>query len=53
MDKKTVSRRVKNEAELSKNQSDVLSNIISIDNSKKGYFYDLACNFDEEFSGIL
>ena len=52
LDKKTLSRRVKNEAELSKNQSDVLSNIINIDKSNKGEYYELGCKFDSEFSGI-
>jgi len=53
IDKKMLSRRVKNESELSKNQSDVLSNIINIDCEKKGYFYKLGCEFDLEFSGII
>ena len=53
IDKKTLSRRVKNESDLTKNQSDVLSEIIGIDNSKKGPFYELGCEFDMKFSGII
>ena len=53
IDKKTLSRRVKNESELSKKQGDVLSDIINIDSSKKGHFYNLGCRFDLEFSGII
>lgn len=51
-DKKILSRRIKNESELSKNQSDALSNIINIDPAKKGPFYNLGYEFDLEFSGI-
>lgn len=53
IDKKILSRRVKNESDLSKNQSDVLSDIINIDSNKKGEFYKLGCEFDLEFSGII
>lgn len=53
IDKKILSRRVKNESEISKKQGDVLSDIINIDSSKKGPFYDLGCRFDLEFSGII
>lgn len=53
IDKKILSRRVKNESDLSKNQSDVLSDIINIDSEKKGEFYKLGCEFDLEFSGII
>ena len=52
IDRKMLSRRVKNESDMSKTQSDVLYNIINIDCDKKGYFYDLGCEFDKEFSGI-
>ena len=52
IDKKMLSRRVKNESDMSKIQSDVLYNIINIDCDKKGYFYELGCEFDKEFSGI-
>lgn len=53
IDKKMLSRRVKNESDMSKTQSDVLYNIININSDDKGYFYDLGCEFDKEFSGIL
>ena len=53
IDKKMLSRRVKNESDLSKNQSDVLSDIINIDSDQKGEFYKLGCEFDLEFSGII
>ncbi len=53
IDKKMLSRRVKNESDMSKTQSDVLYNIINIDSGNKGYYYDLGCEFDKEFSGIL
>ena len=53
MDKKTLSRRVKNESDLTKNQSDVISNVIGINPLKKGQFYDLGCELDMRFSGII
>lgn len=53
IDKKMLSRRVKNESDISKTQSEVLYNLININSDNKGYFYDLGCEFDKEFSGIL
>ena len=53
IDKKMLSRRVKNESDISKTQSEVLYNIININSDNKGDFYDLGCEFDKEFSGIL
>lgn len=53
IDKKMLSRRVKNESDISKTQSEVLYNLINIDSDNKGYFYDLGREFDKEFSGIL
>lgn len=53
MDKRMLSRRVKNESDISKNQSKILSDIININANDKGYFYELGCKFDLEFSGII
>lgn len=53
IDKKMLSRRVKNESDISKTQSEVLYNLININVDNKGDFYDLGCKFDKEFSGIL
>lgn len=52
-DKKMLSRHIKNESDISKTQSEVLYNIINIDCDSKGDFYELGCEFDREFSGIL
>ena len=49
IDKKMLSRRVKNESDISKTQSEVLYNIININPDNKGDFYDLGCEFDKEF----
>ena len=51
-DKKMLTRKIQNKSDLTKNQSDVLANIITIDKSNKGDFYDLGCEFEKEFSGI-
>ena len=47
-----LTRKIQNKSDLTKNQSDVLANIITIDKSNKGDFYDLGCEFEKEFSGI-
>lgn len=52
IDKKMLTRKVLNKSDLTKNQSQVLANIINIDKSKKGDFYELGCQFENEFSGI-
>ena len=51
-DKKMLTRKVLNKSDLTKNQSQVFANIINIDKSKKGDFYELGCEFENEFSGI-
>lgn len=51
-DNKLLTRKVLNKSDSSKNQSEVLANIINMDPSNKGPFYDLACDFEKEFSGI-
>ena len=53
IDKKLLTRQVSGMSNLSKNQSEVLSNMINMDASKKGEFYDLGCEFEREFSGIM
>ena len=53
IDKKLLTRQVSGISNLSKNQSEVLSNMINMDASKKGEFYDLGCEFEREFSGII
>ena len=53
MDKKLLTRNVSGKSDLSKNQSEVLANILNIDTSKKSVFYDLGCDFEREFSGIV
>jgi len=52
IDKKLLTRKVSGTSNLSKNQSEVLLNLINIDASKKSEFYDLGCEFEKEFSGI-
>ena len=52
IDKKLLTRKVSGISNLSKNQSEVLSNLINMDASKKGEFYELGCEFEKEFSGI-
>lgn len=52
-DKKLLVRKVQNKSDLSKNQADVLANILNIDKSNKGDFYKLSCQFEKEFSGIF
>lgn len=52
MDKKLLTRKIKNKSDTSKNQSDVLANILNIDTSKKSVFYDLGCELEGEFSNI-
>ena len=51
-DKKMLTRKVLNKSDLTKNQSQVFANIINIDKSEKGDFYELGCQFENEFSGI-
>ena len=53
IDKKLLTRKVSGISNLSKNQSEVLSNLINMDASKKGEFYELGCEFEKEFSGII
>lgn len=53
IDKKLLTRQVRGISNLSKNQSEVLSNMINMDASKKGEFYELGCEFEREFSGII
>lgn len=53
MDKRLLIRKIQNKSDLSKNQSDVLANIINIDKADKGDFFDLSCQFEKEFSGIF
>ena len=51
-DKKMLTRKVLNKSDLTKNQSQVFANIKNIDKSEKGDFYELGCQFENEFSGI-
>lgn len=53
MDKKLLTRQVTGNSNLSKNQSEVLANLINMDKSKKSEFYELGCEFEKEFSGIM
>ena len=52
-DKKALTRRIQDISYFSKNQIDILSEIYNIDSTKKGEFYRLGCEFDEEFSGLM
>lgn len=52
MDNKLLTRKVLNKSELSKNQSEVLANIIKINPENKSPFYELGCDLEEEFSGV-
>ena len=52
-DHKALTRRIQDKSYFSKNQIDILSKIYNIDPNIKGEFYDLACDFDKEFSGYL
>lgn len=51
-DTKLLTRKILNKSDLSKNQAEVLANIININPSKKSPFYDLGCDLEREFSGI-
>ena len=53
IDKKLLTRKVSGKSDLTKNQSEVLTNILNIDSSKKSVFYELGCDFEREFSGIM
>ena len=52
IDKKLLTRKIQNKSDVSKNQSEVLANILNIDSSKKSIFYNLACELEKEFSNI-
>lgn len=52
IDKKLLTRKIQNKADVSKNQSEVMANLLNIDSSKKGIFYNLACELEDEFSNI-
>ena len=52
-DKKALTRRIQDTSYFTKNQIDILSDIYNIDVDKKGEFYQLGYDFDEEFSGFL
>ena len=51
-DKKLLTRTIQNKSYVSKNQSEVLANIINIDPSEKSIFYNIACKLEQEFSDI-
>lgn len=53
IDKKLLTRQVSGKSDLTKNQTEVLTNILNIDTSKKSIFYELGCDFEREFSGIM
>ena len=53
IDKKLLTRKIQNKSDISKNQSEVLANILNIDSAKKGIFYDIACDLEREFSNII
>ena len=48
-----LSKELRMRGDVSKNLLNVISEIINIDVSKRGPFYELGCEFDKEFSGIL
>ena len=52
-DSKALTRRIQDKSYFSKNQIDILSKLYGINPNKKGEFYSLGCEFDEEFSGYL
>lgn len=52
MDKKLMIRKIQNKSDVSKNQSEVMANLLNIDLSKKSVFYNLACELEEELSNI-
>ncbi len=45
-------RKIQNKSDVSKNQSEVMANILKIDLSKKSVFYNMACELEEELSNI-
>ena len=49
-DRKLLTRAIQNKSEISKNQAEALAIIQSIDKTKKGDFYKLACKLDEEIA---
>lgn len=52
LDKKLLTRKIKNKTDTSKNQSEVLANILNIKKSEKSIFYELGCELEEKFSNI-
>lgn len=52
IDRKLLTRKILDKSDTSKNQSEVLVNILNIDPSKKSIFYDIACELEAEFSDI-
>lgn len=51
-DRKLLKRTIQNKAEISKNQAEVLAAIQSIDKTKKGEYYELACKLEHEITGF-
>lgn len=52
IDKKLLTRKIQNKSDTSKNQSEVLANILNIDVSEKSIFHDIASRLEGEFSNI-
>lgn len=53
IDKKLLSRKIQNKSDISKNQSEVLANLLNIDSNKRGIYYDIACELEKNLSSII
>lgn len=52
IDNKLLTRKIQNKSDISKNQSEIIANILNIDSSEKSIFYDIACELEKEFSNV-
>ena len=53
LDKKLLTRKIQNKSDISKNQSEVLANILNINSSEKSVFYEIACDLERELSNVI